>query len=276
MPFIRNLWVATLTKTEAEAGPDSGSEDKIVLIMNQADLDVVHRDIGAAGVTGGGALSRSDISESRVLPENYYVRIGTRGADAWRPSMIAAWCERFTTGNIVPLGYDEKLDTVLSTDASEGRISLPLRRIDRGRSQTVINRVMLVTGTGFGVDWFGTDSPVHLRITGGDSETVLVDHTIPDTDQPDFERAEGNIYFVPVITPFTRSQLDDSSIVLSIEGDDAWQPFVVVMFGLDTESEQPSAMVPLVHEHPWRFGPLSSDPNEGVASVTFPLAPMDS
>lgn len=51
-----------------------------------------------------------------------------------------------------------------------------------------------------------------------------MDHTIPDTPQADLESKEGNVYFLPVISPFTRSQLIDSSILLSIEGDDAWLP----------------------------------------------------
>jgi hypothetical protein len=232
----------------------------------------MHRDLGFGSVeTGGGKLYRHDIAESQVLPENFYMRIGTRGSDAWGPRVITAWCERFTTGNVVPLGYEEAIETVLSTDSSEGRISLPVRAIGGGRVRTGINRVMLVTGTNVGDS--ATDSPIHVRITAGD--TVVVDHTIPDTSQDDLEGAEGNVYYLPVISSFTRSQLDDASIVLSIEGDDAWLPVVVVMFGLDTASGQPGLMVPLVHVHPWGFGRLSTDTGEGVASVTLPLAPMD-
>jgi len=268
MPFIRKLWVATLTSTES----DSGSDSELVVIMNQGDIDVVHRDLGFGDAeTGGGKLYAHDISEAQVLPENFYMRIGTRGSDAWRPTHIAAWCERFTTGNVVPLGYDQEIETVLSTDSSEGRISLPVRPIQGGRIRTEINRVMLITGTGPGDS--ATDSPVHVRITAG--TTVVVDHTIPDTPQADFESFEGNVYFLPVLSPFTRSQLTDTSIVLGIEGDDAWHPIVVVMFGLDTPVGQPGLMVPLVHRHPWGPQVLSTDPDEGVASVTLPLAPID-
>jgi hypothetical protein len=131
---------------------------------------------------------------------------------------------------------------------------------------------MLVIAMG-NADDSGTDSPIHVRITAGNS--VVVDHTIPDTPQADLEANEGNLYFLPVISPFMRSQLSDSSIVLSIEGDDAWTPGAVVMFGLDTLSGQPKAMVPLVHRFPWGFGALSTDPSEGIPSVTLPLAPID-
>ncbi|MGI8843328.1 MAG: hypothetical protein ACR2HZ_06495 [Gemmatimonadaceae bacterium] len=268
MPFIRNLWLATLTSNLS----DSGTDDELVVIVNQNGLDVVHRDLGFGDVaTGGGKLYRHDISEDQVLPQNYYMRIGTRGDDAWRPRMIAAWCERFTNGNIVPLGYDESIDTILSTDSSEGRISLPVRQIGAGMIRTGINRVMLVTGTNVGDS--ATDSPIHVRVTAG--QGVVVDHTIPDTSQDDLEGAEGNVYYLPVLSTFTRSQLTDTSIELSIEGDDAWLPIVVVMFGLDTASGQPNTIVPLVHATPWPFGVLSKAPDEGVESVALPLAPMD-
>jgi len=268
MPFIRDLWVATLTSTLS----DSGSESELVVIMNQNEVDVVHRDLRfGSAETGGGKLYKHDVSEAQVLPEDYYMRVGIRGSDAWRPSMIAAWCERFTTGRVVPLGYDETIDTILSTDSSEGRISLPLRAIGHGRVRTDINRLMLITGTSFGSS--ATDSPIHVRITAG--QTVVVDHTIPDTPQADFESGEGNVYYLPVISSFTRSQLTDASVVLSIEGDDAWRPIVVVMFGLDAASGPPGLMVPLVHVHPWTLGSLSTDPDEGAVSMTLPLAPMD-
>jgi hypothetical protein len=45
--------------------------------------------------------------------------------------MIVAWCERFTGGEVVLLGYDEKIG-ILSTDLTEGlpRVTLPLAPID--------------------------------------------------------------------------------------------------------------------------------------------------
>jgi hypothetical protein len=269
MPFMRNLYVASLTGSL----PDSGSDSELVVIMNKGGLDVVHRDLGFGDVeTGGGKLYRHNVSESQIVPDDYYMRIGIRGDDAWRPRMITAWCTRFTSGAVVPLGYDEELDIVLSTDADEGRISLPLRQVVPGRVRTEISRVMLVTGTNVGNS--ATDSPIHVTITRGDG-TVVVDHTIPDTPQDDLEGAEGNVYFLPVLQPFTRSQLNDESIALRIEGDDAWLPIVVTMFGLDSSTGNPGRIVPLVYFDGWPFGPLSTDANEGSASVTLPLCPID-
>lgn len=270
MSIIRDLWIATLTSTRS----DSGSDDELVVIMNQNGLDTVHRDLGFGdSATGGGKLYSHDISESQFDPAlAFYMRIGIRGSDAWKPQVIAAWGERDDTGAIVALGYDETVDILLSTDSSEGRISLPLPPIATGRNLADINRVMLVTGTGFGDS--ETDSPIHVRITT-DKGSVVVDHTVPDTPQDDLEDAEGNVYFIPVVKPFTRSQLNDTSIEISIEGNDAWRPIIVAMFGLDTGSGQPTRMTPLVHVHPWGAQVLSTDPSEGLASVTLPLAPID-
>ena len=155
------------------------------------------------------------------------MRIGIRGDDAWRPRIIAAWCERFTTGNVVLLGYDEEITQVLSTDSSEGNISLPLRQIGQGVVDTEIKRVMLVTLTGGGD--FATSDDVHVRITLLSGLNV-VDRTIPDTPQADFQSGKGNVYFLPVIETFTRSALSDRSVELSIGGQDAWGP-IAVMYG---------------------------------------------
>ena len=124
MPFIRNLWVATLS----HAREDSRDQSETVFIMNKGGLDDVHRDMGLFRevAEGGNGFTIIDVSESQIVPEDYYLRVGIRGDDAWQPVVIAAWCQRFTSGNIVPLGYTEEIATMLSTDSSEGRISLPL------------------------------------------------------------------------------------------------------------------------------------------------------
>ena len=269
MPFIRNLWVATLT----DAGEDSGTESETVFILNKSGLDVVHRDMRLFRevAEGGGSFTIMEVSESQIVPEDYYLRVGIRGNDAWQPVVIAAWCQRFTSGNIVPLGYTEEIPTILSTDSSEGRISLPLPRVVPGGIRNEISRVLLMTITHFLES--ATDSAINVRITRG--EEVVVDHTIVDTPQSDLESGQANLYFLPALAPFTRSQLTDSSIELSIKGDDAWRPITVIMFGLDRPTGNPGRIVPLVHLHPWNLGWLSTDLDEGVPSVPLPLAPID-
>ena len=95
MPFIRNLWVAR----SATPG-DSGTGAETVFIVNEAGLDVVHRDMGLFRevAEGGGSFTIIDVSKSQIVPEDYYLRVGIRGDDSWQPVVIAAWCQRFTSG----------------------------------------------------------------------------------------------------------------------------------------------------------------------------------
>ena len=269
MPSLRNVWVATLTSNSDDAGTDS----ETVFIMNKLDLDVIHRDLTLERevAKGGGSISWFDVSESQIVPDDYYLRVGIRGDDAWAPKVILAWGERFTTGNIVPLGYTEEVNTWLSTDPGEGRISLPLPRIAGGHIRTEITRVLLVTLTHFLDN--ATDSPVGVRIKRGDE--VVLDQLIIDTPQSDFESGQANLNFLPATTPFTRSQLTDTSIELRVEDEDAWRPISVMMFGLDRPAGNPSVLVPLVHIHPWEFGLLSTQTGEGRPSVPLPLCPID-
>src|SRR2546423_14940790 len=128
---LSDLWIATLTSTRS----DSGSDSDMVGIINQNGIDIIHENLGfGRTTTGGGKLYHLEqIAEAGFEPDqNYYMRMGIRGDDAWRPDLIAAWGERDGTGNVVPLAYDSELDIVLSTDSSEGRISLPVRQIIGG------------------------------------------------------------------------------------------------------------------------------------------------
>jgi hypothetical protein len=119
----------------------------------------------------------------------------------------------------------------------------------------------------------GTDDLLHLRITTLDGR-VVVDHDMRDTDQEDQERGEANMYFVPVITPFSKSELGEGSVELSIRGDDAWLPASFFIFGANDERTAfPEQVEPLVHVETWGFGNMSTDEDEGTPSVVLPLVP---
>jgi hypothetical protein len=117
VPFLRNLWIATLTRTRRH----SGSRSKLVVIMNQNGRDVVHDDVGGETGTGGGRLYRLEISAQTAVPENYYMRIGTRGSDLWRPTVIAAWAERFILPVLSSFRRDQLTDDsiVLSIEGKD-------------------------------------------------------------------------------------------------------------------------------------------------------------
>jgi hypothetical protein len=158
-------------------------------------------------------------------------------------------------------------ELVLSTDESEGDISHSLSRVGLGGPDVRIERLLLLTVTGF-EEGAGTDSPVTLQIGGPDE--LVVDYDLPDTPQFDLEANTVNWYFVPVVVPFTKRELGERSIRLSIDGDDLWRPNQIYLFGLDRSRGRPHQVVPLVNSGPEVF--LSTDPTEGAASVLLPLA----
>ena len=55
------------------------------------------------------------------------------------------------------------------------------------------------------------------------SGLVLADQTIADTVQADLEQGQANFYYVEVDSTILKANLDDQSIQLSINGDDAWR-----------------------------------------------------
>jgi hypothetical protein len=120
----------------------------------------------------------------------------------------------------------------------------------------------------------GTDDLIHLRITTSDGRLV-VDHSFKDTDQEDQEEGEANIYFVPVGTPFTKAELGERSIQLSIGGEDAWLPAGFFLFGLSEALPTyfSPQVEPLVHLATWPFGLMSKEAGEGRESVFLPLLP---
>ena len=268
MPFIRNLWVATLS----HAGEDSGTESETVFIMNKGGLDVVHRDMRLFRevAEGGGSFTIMEVSDPDsprgLLPARRHTRRRRLAAGRYRGLVPAVHQRKHRPSRIHRRGrHDPRRQLLGRTDLVAPSSCGPRRHQERDQPS------LLMTITHFLKS--ATDSAINVRITRGDE--VVVDHTIVDTPQSDFESGQANLYFLPALAPFTRSQLTDSSIELSIKGDDAWRPITVIMFGLDRPSGNPGRIVPLVHLHPWKLGWLSTDLDEGVPSVPLPLAPID-
>jgi len=272
MPHMRRIWTAMLTRNVSQSATDS----RPVLIMNEDGFDRLHHTFGETPQDdqeqGEANLYEVSVASQRITPENLNnssIRMGIRGDDAWRPEHILVWGERFTGGSIVPIAVETGLTTTLSTDASEGRLSVPLRKVALGLSTMPIRRLLVLMTTSNQRN-AGTNSTIELQIRSGTN--LVVSSRIPDTPQSDQERAQANLYFVSVSAPFTKRSLTDSSMRLSIQGTDAWLPASFFVFGLDDASGRPESMVPLVHFRTWPFRQLSTDSGEGVASVTLPLA----
>lgn len=290
MSVLIRLRVGMLTDDSRHAGTDS----RIVLIIKEAGSrhDVLHYtfpDTAQRDQERGQAnlyevnrdefihLFSPGVIDTEKLDSSSF-RVGIRGNDLWRPKSFVIWGED-DEGAIIPLAIDTNLQpqgtfgppgaVTLSTDASEGKLSFPLPRVGLGSASTPIRRLLMLMTTA-DEDHAGTNDEFELQITTSDGRLV-VDHTSTDTPQDDQERAQANLYFVPVRIPFNRSELNADSIRLRINGDDKWLPASFFLFGLDTDEGEPEFLVTLVHLRTWPFGGLSTDSEEGVESVRLPL-----
>lgn len=276
MSTINVLWLAHLNRNIEDAGSDS----TINLTINIDGEDVLDRDYGSsvsdgeAWLNGGRVLSTP--FDSAALT-NSSVRIGVRDDDAWAPEDILVFGHsllEFQSDVAVPLVMETGLSGFLSTDPSEGALTLPLRRVDPGTSDTVIRRVLLLVHTQWasrGTDT-GTDSAIQLEVFAG--ENLVLREEIHDTSQSDLEKAMSNWYVMDAPVPFTRGEVQAGGrIVLSILGDDAWKPQMLFVFGLDTASGRPNQVVSLVSRPIWGHRWMSADASEGDPSVTLPVTP---
>ncbi len=271
MAHLRRLFFGMLTHNTG----DSGSDSPIVLIVNQGGADVLHHTFADTSQKdqeqGQANLYQLLVTASNIVPEsltNSSIRVGIRGDDLWRPLHAVVWGQRFTGGAIVPLAIETDLGVGLSTTASEGNISVPIRLVGQGSADMQIRRLLVLMKTA-NEDDAGTNSKIELQISSGRS--ILVTHEFPDTPQDDQEKGQANLYFVPVAVPFAKNGLSDDSIRLRIKGSDAWLPSSFFVFGLDDAEGRPESLVPLVHIRSWALGTLSTDDAEGEEAVTLPL-----
>ena len=162
---------------------------------------------------------------------------------------------------------ESDLTDLLSTDWSEGKLTMPIRLVSPGGSSTLIRRVVLLVDT----VWEGftdteTDSPIELEICAGGN--LVLKHEIDDTPQPDLEAGETNWYQMDAAVPFTRADvLANGGITLRILGDDAWKPLWLFLFGLYTATGRPNEVVSLVSLPVWPHGWMSTATHEGAPSV---------
>jgi hypothetical protein len=172
----------------------------------------------------------------------------------------------FTPGRVLALAIETDVDRWLSADRDEGRLTMPVRRVGAGTSNTIIRRVLLLIYTDRGSD-VDTESDIKLQIAA--SGQLMLDQKITH----DFNQVRAHWHFLEVERPFTRADIaSKGAIHLSILGTDAWLPMTVFVFGLDTEEGRPDEVVTLSAIPKWELGWLSTDPSEGAASVSLPLS----
>ena len=195
------------------------------------------------------------------LLTNSSIRLGIRDDDAWGPQHVLVFGQAqadWVPSRITALAMETDWPHWLSTDSSEGHLTMPIRLVGQGDVTTQIQRVLLLVST-----MGATDDPIQLQITAGGN--LVVDHTIADTPQDDLEQYTNNWYWVPVSVPFKKA--DVTSISLNIIGNEAWLPEQVYVFGLDTANGRPNEVVTLSAISVWGQGELN---NSG--SVSLPIS----
>jgi hypothetical protein len=288
MALLNRLWIGMETRSADAAGTD----DPIVLIVNQDGIDRIHRTFSDSPQhdqqRGQANLYEVDVRDRGILTENLddsSFRIGIRGPDLWRPRHIFIWGEvPFLTGGMgaVPLAGEFNIDEGLSTDEAEGRLSLPLRRARVLSPQERLRGFVMMTTTS-GTEDAGTESGVTLELTfaGG-----TLDQSI---GLPSLRRGQATFFVTEIgrAVPGDRqpSRLNVDPIRLRIVGGDQWAPSSFFLFGTpsilgvsdpyDVGAQRAAgALVPLVHIPNWDLGPLSTEPHEGRSSVELPVAPI--
>jgi hypothetical protein len=127
-----------------------------------------------------------------------------------------------------------------------------------------VNTLWLAALTAPGDD-SGTNS--RIRLQAFSNGVRVVDAPIPDTAQDDFEIS--NLYQVNVansgLDPDTG---DDVRIDVATDGDDAWLPELVFVWGERPAGDPRGQFVPLALS--WKPGTLSTDASEGRRSRTIP------
>jgi hypothetical protein len=273
MALFDNLFLAVLTKDEDDAGTSSTFN----ITVNVDGEDIFDRDYesdlddGEAGLLGGGPLPTPLDSNGLT---NSSIRVGIRDDDAYGPQHLLLFGQvqpDFVPDRTVALAMETDLTHWLSTDSSEGHLTMPVRLVGAGSSTSLIRRVLLLVDT----IWESftdteTDSPIQLEIIAGGN--LVLKQEIDDTPQPDLEAATTNWYVMDAAVPFTRGDvLTNGGIRLSILGDDAWKPMRLFVFGLDTATGRPNEVVNLVSVPLWTQGWLSTDPQEGASSIDLPV-----
>jgi hypothetical protein len=278
MAAIDGVWLAALTKDE----DDAGSKNRFNLTVNIDGADVFGHDFllgwnlpnqAGTGLRDG----QAGLEEGQPPPApfdsdkltNSSVRLGLRGDDAWAPRHVLVLGRAqpdFTPGRVLALAMETDIERWLSADSDEGRLTMPVRHVGAGNSDTIIRRVLLLVYTDRGSD-VDTESDIKLQIAA--SGQLMLDKKITH----DFNKVRAYWHFLEVERTFTRADVvSKGAIRLSILGTDAWLPGSFFVFGLDTEEGRPANVVTLSAIPKWDLGWLSTDTSEGAPSVPLPLS----
>jgi hypothetical protein len=278
---IDRIWLATLTKDIDDAGTDAGI---LNLVVNIDGEDVLDKDLvfmrGTGPLSSGlgpdegwlddGQVGLSDhpletpIETTRL--NNSSIRLGLREDDAWAPEQVFVFGSALR--QVIPMAIEMDISRWLSTDGTEGKLTMPVRLVGVGTSSTVIRRVMLLVYTESG----NSDSEEAIEFQISANGSIVMTETIANSNDSHLAEYTANWHIRGAAVPFTRGDvLSNGKIELSISGDDAWKPKTLFMFGFDTAFGHPNEVVTLVSIPNWDLGWLSTDVSEGEEAITLPV-----
>ncbi len=265
-PVLKQLYWAFATDTRRSAGTRS----QPVLILGNDQQDLLHHTAELPdGIEDGSShLVHIDLETRPLQPYFQYMRMGLRGSDAWSPNKVFVFgeMEGSEDSSVSPIALLYKGGRFLSTDPSEGYLSVPLNRASLGGQYTRFNRILMLIQNGEANN-AGTSSPIFLTIEGKNQETLL-EYRFPD----DRLRGPRTVFFEIVHLEQTLQSRFIHAIHLQVGDDDSWTPGAVFIMALDDRPDQYEEVVPLVYIPDWSstgLGTLSEDANEGPNKVTL-------
>jgi len=293
MPILAELYVAARTRNVEDADTD----DMPTLVVRRGP-DVVFTQplFGGSSMVGRGqsGVWRFDVLDQNLDSADLTIELHASGDDAWSPEHVISWGISGELGDerVIPLGA--RLDmgsplisaddgTWISTDPNDGgpRV-LRLRRVGRGQNGTRARRIIVVSATdpfpamftsvgpNFDFKARGSNGPVTLQ--GGGAGRLFLSYTLPATPQGDLSLSSAGFYVADLAAPFSRLDCVGGAFTLTIESADLWRPDYFAVFGLDTTSGVPRAMIPYVAASGRELKQMSSDSLGGFHTVVLPTA----
>ena len=243
---------------------NSGTKSSPVLILGDYQKDLLHHtfEVGEEGIKEGTSnLMAIDVT-SKELPAYYsYLRLGIRGTDAWSPEFVFVFAKKKVEAGLSfqPMGLLYSPIEILSGDAKEGVISLPLKRADLGGYYNTLSR-MLILVKNSKAEYAGTKSPIRLEVHSRDG--ILLNYTFPAGQLEN----SNDVFFTILKVERVFYSTEITAVKLFIEGTDQWTPESMWVMALDDIPDEFEAVVPLVMLPDWKLsglGKLSTDPSKG-------------
>lgn len=157
MPELASLLVALLTHRDE----DSDTRGRVTLSINVDGEQLLNQGLPLLQIRAQASLYKFNVEGKRInsdtlTPSSVRLQIsdrstGSNGDDAWKPERFFLWGVEapppFKDLGIFPLAIEMGFREELSTDASEGVPSFPLRLVKRGNTDMRINRLLILLAT---------------------------------------------------------------------------------------------------------------------------------